>query len=142
MIQLIDLIKRNQLLKYIDAETGEVFDIKTFTTNIWLRSQKKQLAFLYLDNSLLSVKILLIFLDSPHAFVLLNPALNDIFKLELENQYQPDFIFDIKRKSIEKYETVSFISSQIIFNRIYKIERSNCRSFIGFLFIYLFRLAE
>jgi acyl-CoA synthetase (AMP-forming)/AMP-acid ligase II len=123
MIQLIDLIKRNQLLKYIDAETGEVFDIKTFTANVWLTSQKKQLAFLYLDNSLLSVKILLTFLDSPHTFVLLNPSLNDFFKLDLEKQYQPDFIFDIKRDSIEKYETLSFMSSQSIFNRIYKIEK-------------------
>ncbi len=123
MIKLIDLIKGNQFLKYIDAETKEVFDIKTFTTNIWLSSQKKQLAFLYLDNSLMSVKILLAFLDSQHSFVLLNPSLNDFFKLEIENQYQPDFIFDIKRKAIEKYESVSFISSQIIFNRIHKIEK-------------------
>lgn len=123
MIQLIDLIKANQFLKYIDAETGEVLDIKNFTTNLWLTNQKKQLAFLYLDNSLLSVKTLLTFLDSPHSFVLLNPFLSNFFKLDLENQYQPDFIFDMKRESIEKYDSVSFISSQIIFNRISKIEK-------------------
>lgn len=123
MKQLIDLIKCNQHLKYIDAESREEFDIKTFTTNLWLKNQKKQLAFLYVDNSLLSVKIILNFLDSPHSFVLLSPSLNDTFKLDLENKYEPDFIFDVKRDSIEKYDSVSFITTQTIFNRINKIDK-------------------
>lgn len=122
MKQLIDLIKYNQHLKYIDAESGEVFYINNFTKNIWLTQQKKQLAFLYVDNSLMSVKTILTFLDSPHAFVLLNPSLNDSFKIDLENQYKPDFIFDFKREKIEKYDSVSFINTQNIFNRIIKID--------------------
>ena len=122
MKKLIDLIKSNQHLKYIDAETGEVFDINTFTPNVWLAKQKKQLAFLYVDNSLLSVKTILMFLDSPHAFVLLNINLNDSFKIKLENQYKPYFIFDLKRQEIENYNSVTYFNSQIIFNRIIKFD--------------------
>ena len=123
MMQLIDLIKENKHLKYIDAESGEAFIIKNLTKNVWLANQKKQLAFLYVDNSFLSIKTILTFLDSPHACVFLNPSLNNSFKLELENQYQPDFIFDANREFIEKYDLVSFINAQNIFNRTNKIDK-------------------
>ena len=123
MIRLIDLIKVNQNLKYVDAESGEILEIRSFNSNVWLLCQQKKLAFLYVDNSLLSVKILLTFLDSPHTIVLLNPSLNESFKVELENRYQPDFIFDSKRKMIDEFETISFIDEHTIFTRNLKIQK-------------------
>jgi acyl-CoA synthetase (AMP-forming)/AMP-acid ligase II len=120
MIKLIDLIKQNKALKFIDAESSEIFKISDFISNKWLNELPKSLAFLYLDNSLTSVKTILFFLDSQHAFVLLNPKLNDSFKNELELNYSPDFIFDPTRFSVEFYKKINFYDNVTIFERIKK----------------------
>lgn len=121
MKRLIDLIKSNSHLKYIDAESGDILHIRDFNGDTGLNELKKQLAFLYLDNSLLSVKVILSFFESPHAFVLLNPKLNEGFKTELETLYTPDFIFDATRSEIKNYETITFIVNEAIFQRNKKI---------------------
>lgn len=63
----------------------------------------KQLAFLYIDNSLESVRILFSFLDSVHALALLSPSLPPDFKASLEQQYRPAFIYDKSNLTREHY---------------------------------------
>lgn len=120
MSNLIDLIKENKSLKFLDAETGEMWNLGQLESNPWLQNQPKRLAFLYIDNSLDSVKTIFQFLDSPHAIVLLNPQLHVNFKTELEAKYLPDFIFDSERLNIDGFQKYSILTDITIFERIKK----------------------
>ena len=123
MTKLIELIKKNKALNFIDAETEENWFINQYEPVLWLNNQPKQLAFLYVDNSLVSVKALFQFLDSPHVVVLLNPKLHISFKIELEAKYRPNFIFDSERIQINDFEVHTFIEGQSIFSRVKKYEQ-------------------
>jgi acyl-CoA synthetase (AMP-forming)/AMP-acid ligase II len=112
---LLDSIKKNKSLRFIDAESNKSLSINDLNTNFFDIKEKKQLFFLYLDNSLEAIDMLFNGLDSPHALVLLNPKLNIIFKEELEKAYLPTYIFDDTRPTIESYATTSFIGNRTIF---------------------------
>lgn len=59
---------------------------------------------MYLDNSLNAVSVLYSGFRSQHCIALLAPGLNSAFKTNLENHYQPAYIFDTGRVAIEGYE--------------------------------------
>jgi len=105
MGRLIELISKNPALKFIDAETDNVFTLSELLQNII--SEKIQvprtLAFLYLDNSIGSISTLLNFFNSSHVIVLLNTKLNEKLKRNLEQIYSPSFIYDPERIAIETY---------------------------------------
>ena len=63
----------------------------------------RELAFLYLDNSLASVSALMTFLKSKHVIALLSSKLDSSFKLNLEKKYQPALIIDSDRSHINGY---------------------------------------
>ncbi len=114
-MRLIDHIKQNAQLRYFDAETHKSVAFNALDIDFFDKKDKKALAFLYLDNSLDAVHAFWTFYNSPHALVLLNPKLNNDFKQALEKNYQPQYIYDPSRESIETYEEKSFINKQIIF---------------------------
>lgn len=101
-MKLYNFLTQNASLKFIDAENREE---KLFSDLdlIDIDSSVRQLAFLYLDNSLYSVEIFLSFVRSEHAIVLLSPDISEEMKLDLEQKYMPTFIFDQKRNSIFEY---------------------------------------
>lgn len=104
-------LKRNPNLHFVDAETGQHMgfsDLLQLELPLELLNGKK-LVFLYLNNSLSSVRLYLRFLDTNHALVLLNPELNFGLKEELENTYRPQAIFDCsENKRGSGYEAFFF----------------------------------
>lgn len=100
---LFNEISGNKQLRFIDeAAPGQIYqlnDLPLFPVG----EKGRQLAFLYLDNSLASIIVLLSFFKSEQACVLLSPELAQHFKEELEVLYGPAFIYDRSRRSIAGY---------------------------------------
>jgi long-chain acyl-CoA synthetase len=116
MSGLISLVKANKNLQYIDPGTGETFgfDELLFAPEA-LKAGEKKLAFLYLDNSIHSIAAFWNFFKSDHALALLSRNLKPELKHGLELLYQPDFIFDATRETIESYTSEKINSSQNLF---------------------------
>lgn len=105
MFSLIDEICKNENLQFVDdLNHGRVIPIKELEF-ISIPVEKKNIAFLYLDNSFQSVRVLLSFLKSNHTIALLSPSLKEHFKLELETLYKPLFIYDTTRSNLDEYST-------------------------------------
>jgi acyl-coenzyme A synthetase/AMP-(fatty) acid ligase len=104
-------LKGNPNLHFVDAETGEHMgfsNILQLELPLDLLAGKK-LVFLYLNNSLASIRLYIRLLDTNHALVLLNPELNFGMKEELENTYCPQAIFDSSESKRENgYEAFFF----------------------------------
>lgn len=91
----------NSTLELIDASTGIIERYIDLVKELPdFNSSHKKLVFLYLDNSLESVKILLALLKSNHATCLLGTSLNITLKQKLEEIYKPSYIFDYNRSDI------------------------------------------
>ena len=118
MKNLLEYISENKALVYIDVETGRKVKYNEIPFNEELqKSSRKKLALLYLDNSINSVVTLWNLFKSPHAFALLSPRLDIEFKLQLENAYKPDYIYDPTRKVIDDYNSVRLVEDVNIFYR-------------------------
>ena len=70
---------------------------------------------LYIDNSIYSIITLWNFFKSPHAFALLSPRLDIEFKIQLEENYKPDYIYDLTRNKINSYHQISLTSDISLF---------------------------
>ncbi len=102
--ELINSIIHNKSLRFIDAETKTESGVQEiFIDHEIIAGGKRSLAFLYIDNSLNSVRVLLSFLRSEHVVALLSPRLNPVFKNNLEALYSPVLIYDFTRESIPGY---------------------------------------
>jgi long-subunit acyl-CoA synthetase (AMP-forming) len=90
------LLLSNSALEFKDAESETSASAsKMLIHNIPGKEDfSKQVVFLYLSNSLVSLKVYFSFLTTQHALVLLNPALHRDMKKELEKVYQPGYIYD------------------------------------------------
>lgn len=104
-MNLIELIKQNKSLTFIDAESGKNISVEHLLVSDIKLNPEKKLTFLYIDNSSNSISVLLNFLNSNHALALLSPQLNLTFKLELERIYSPYYIYDNTRTSIKGFFT-------------------------------------
>lgn len=112
-MRLIEKIQKNQSIEFIDAKSSKSLKIKDIAF-IFDFEEEKKLAFLYLENNLESIEILLQFLHSNHCFALLNPAIDLDFKKHLENKYHPNFIFDQSRfENLEKRNSVKKIHPKL-----------------------------
>lgn len=101
---LLNKINQNALLKFIDAKTNESFTLKDVVYNLSLiEKNDKQLVFLYCKKQVHSVGMYFSLLKVNVAIVLLNEELDVNLKLALEQNYQPQIIIDITRKSIKGY---------------------------------------
>ncbi|MGP8216052.1 MAG: AMP-binding protein [Bacteroidia bacterium] len=103
MSPLFEFLERNHNpnLEFIDSSTGERVKWDDIVNNLpGFFSRKKELAFLYLDNSFESVRMLLAFIKSNHAVCLLGSSLNIEFKKRLEAIYKPAYIVDTLRNDI------------------------------------------
>ncbi|MBJ7882703.1 AMP-binding protein [Gelidibacter salicanalis] len=102
---LINLIKDSQSLKFIDVESNKIYYLNDMLFDLDTMDLPRSLGFLYLDTSLISLKVYLTFLNSPHALVLLSDSIDLKLKENLEDSYLPTFIIDSKRAKIPKYTT-------------------------------------
>lgn len=120
-VTLYDLIAANKALKYIDPVQDKSFSITDFYHSIAIPS-RKGLAFLYLDNSIASVEVLLNFLQSQWAVCLLSPKMNVANKAQLEAAYKPGYIYDPARDRVADYDPAAFSSGTGLFQRTHAID--------------------
>lgn len=103
---LFEKALNNRSLIYIDANTSEEYKISDFVFRDW-DFNDKSLVFLYIDNSISSIRQFWEFFKSKHCIALLSPMLAENLKQELEITYKPYFIYDPKRFSIEFYKILN-----------------------------------
>lgn len=104
---LYNLILENTNLRYIDGATGKLYKADDFHDSLNLDGVKS-LAFLYLNNTIRSVEVLLNFLRSDHVIVLLSSGIAEYLKVQLENIYSPGYIYDISRNGISGYKVSEY----------------------------------
>lgn len=114
---LYNLILANANLRYIDGATGKIYRADDFHNSLNLETDRS-LAFLYLDNTIRSVEVLLNFLRSDHVIVLLSPVIAEYLKVQLENTYSPGYIYDMSRKDMSGYKTLKCRENIILHLRI------------------------
>lgn len=114
-MSIIDLVKINKSLLYLDAETGEQITFGELLIEDSVLKLPKKLVFLYLDNSLQSISAFWNFVQSEHAIALLSPQVKDEYKYRLEELYKPYFIYDPSRKIIADYQVISFLRGAPLF---------------------------
>jgi len=101
---LYNEIAKNTSLRFWDENQPDTSFALTDLDLIELPGDGKRLAFLYIDNSLTAITVLLSFLKSPHALVLLSPGLSETLKSELEVHYKPAYIYDVSRSYVDGYK--------------------------------------
>jgi long-chain acyl-CoA synthetase len=99
---LFEIALKNKNLLYIDTDNSVEYKLSDFKFNDW-NFINKSLVFLYIDNSISSIKQFWSFFKSNHCISLLSPMLADNLKQELESSYQPYFIYDPTRIAIDLY---------------------------------------
>ncbi len=108
------LQSHNPALEIADAESGTPIRFDVLVKELPdLYGSEKKVAFVYLDNSYDSVKILLALLKSNHALFLLNASLNPSLKQKLEECYRPALIFDCGRRDKDSYSGMIYESGSM-----------------------------
>jgi acyl-coenzyme A synthetase/AMP-(fatty) acid ligase len=102
-MKLYDLIRSNDKLSFIDALSGKYHPVSSFYRSLEI-DDHRGIVFIYCDNLVGSVEVLLNFFDSRFAVTLLSPQLNAAFKQDLENRYQPYYIYDPVRNDIAGFD--------------------------------------
>ncbi|THU39268.1 long-chain fatty acid--CoA ligase [Niastella caeni] len=105
-MSLYDLIQKNSNLFFIDAQTGHAVSIKSFHQSLPI-DDRQGLVFIYNDNLIGSVEVLLNFMNSRFTIVLLSAQLHPSFKQNLEALYTPYYIYDPGRTAIFGYNTIA-----------------------------------
>lgn len=125
-MRLFDRILENKELKFIDFASGKVFtDVGSLQFKDAWSGTSRKLVFLYIDNSLRSIQVLLHFLAGNETIVLLSNSLNDSLKQTLEASYKPNIVFDLNRTTIDGFESSDALNGLAdIFIRSAQIEHA------------------
>jgi len=115
-MSLYELIQKNHQLTFIDAQTGNTTPVSAFHQSLPI-DNRQGLVFIYNDNLIGSVEVLLNFLNSRFTVVLLSVQLHPSFKQNLEALYTPYYVYDPGRPAIEKYDAVVASASIQLFKR-------------------------
>ncbi len=102
-MRLINLISQNQSLSYVDADSQKEFTLNDLIDDRLDLGKRKKLVFLYLDNSISSIRAILNFIKTDHCLALLSNQLHGEYKLALELVYKPEYIYDNARTAIKSY---------------------------------------
>lgn len=114
-MKLLENIIANRSLSFIEASNGKSVPIGTLYRSLGLNPVEKGLIFLYNDNQISSIEVLLNFYGTQHTIAILGQKLNTEFKTRLENEYRPKYIFDPDRNEIEGYLSKGFSEKIRIF---------------------------
>jgi acyl-CoA synthetase (AMP-forming)/AMP-acid ligase II len=115
-MSLYDLIQKNRDLFFIDAQTGHAVPVKAFHQSLAI-DDRPGLVFIYSDNLIGSVEVLLNFLNSRFTIVLLSAQLHPSFKQNLEELYTPYYIYDPGRVAVLGYTATTAAASIKLFKR-------------------------
>lgn len=105
-MSLYDLIQKNRDLFFIDTQTGHAVSIQSFHQSLPV-DDRQGLVFIYSDNGIGSVEVLLNFLNSRFTVVLLSAQLHPSFKQNLEELYTPYYLYDPGRPAVYGYNTIA-----------------------------------
>ncbi|WP_437366388.1 AMP-binding protein [Olivibacter jilunii] len=112
---LYRLIEENSSLQYLNT-VGNRFTVQDLTVELPF-SESSTLVFLYLDNTIRSVSILLSCLKGKAVLALLDAKLNPLFKKQLEQQYKPAFVYDAASDPREHYVPILCENGITLFQR-------------------------
>ncbi len=114
-MKIIENIIANKSLLFTEASTGKTITIGTLYRSLGLDPVEKGLLFLYNDNQLPGIEVLLNFYGTAHTIALLGQKLHSDFKDRLEKEYGPKYIFDPQRNEIPGYSLKAFSDTINIF---------------------------
>jgi acyl-CoA synthetase (AMP-forming)/AMP-acid ligase II len=120
-MSIYELIQKNQNLTFIDAQTGYSTPAKAFHQSLHI-DNRQGLVFIYNDNLVGSVEVLLNFLNSRFTVVLLSAQLHPSFKQNLEALYTPYYLYDPGRADIDGYNIETASASIQLFKRKKAVE--------------------
>lgn len=120
-MSLYELILKNQNLIFIDAQTGNTTPVQAFHQSLPI-DNRQGLVFIYNDNLVGSIEVLLNFLNSRFTVVLLSAQLHADFKQNLEALYTPYYIYDPGRATIDEYDTMTASASIQLLKRKVAVE--------------------
>lgn len=103
---LYEHILQNNNLFFIDAQTGHAVPVRTFHQSLPV-DNRQGLVFIYNDNGIGSIEVLLNFLNSRFTVVLLSAQLHPSFKQNLEAVYTPYYIYDPGRVAVFGYSAIT-----------------------------------
>ncbi|WP_103863589.1 AMP-binding protein [Aquimarina sp. I32.4] len=115
-MRLYDLIQQNKKLKFVDPDSGKTANVAEFHESIAI-DDFHGLSLIYSNNKIESIEVFLNFLHSQFTISLLSVQLNLQFKENLEEIYQPYYIYDPSRKEIDGYEMDSVSETIGLFRR-------------------------
>ncbi|EJL75878.1 AMP-binding protein [Chryseobacterium populi] len=116
-MKILENIIANRSLSFAEASGGKNIPAGTLYRSLGLNPVEKGLIFLYNDNRLPGIEVLLNFYSTAHAIALLGQKLHPEFKTRMEAEYRPKYIFDPGRNEIDGYELKNFSETIAIFVR-------------------------
>jgi acyl-coenzyme A synthetase/AMP-(fatty) acid ligase len=114
-MKILENIIANKSLLFTEASTGKTIPVGTLYRSLGLNPVEKGLIFLYNDNQLNSIEVLLNFYGTAQTIALLGQKLHEDFKERLETEYRPKYIFDPQRNEISGYSLREFSDTIKIF---------------------------
>jgi acyl-coenzyme A synthetase/AMP-(fatty) acid ligase len=114
-MKILENIIANKSLLFTEASTGKTIPVGTLYRSLGLNPVEKGLLFLYNDNQLPGIEVLLNFYGTAHSIALLGQKLHTDFKDRLEAEYRPKYIFDPQRNEIPGYSLKEFSETIRIF---------------------------
>jgi len=114
-MKILENVIANKNLGFTDASTGTTIPVGTLYRSLGLNPVEKGLLFLYNDNQLSSIEVLLNFYGTAHTIAVLGQKLHEEFKERIEAEYRPKYIFDPQREAIEGYTLKAFSDNISIF---------------------------
>ncbi len=110
-MKILENVIANRNLLFTDATTGKTIPVGTLYRSLGLNPVEKGLIFLYNDNQLSSIEVLLNFYGTAHTIAVLGQKLHPEFKARLEEEYRPKYIFDPSREEVPGYTVKAFSDS-------------------------------
>lgn len=114
-MKILENVIANRSLSFIEASSGKSVPVGTLYRSLGLNPVEKGLIFLYNDNQLSSIEVLLNFYGTAHAIAILGQKLHPDFKERLEAEYRPKYIFDPSREELQGYSSREFSETIKIF---------------------------
>nr|WP_315032018.1 AMP-binding protein [uncultured Chryseobacterium sp.] len=113
-MKILENVIANRNLLFTDASTGKTIPVGALYRSLGLNPVEKGLIFLYNDNQLSSIEVLLNFYGTALSIAVLGQKLHPEFKERLEEEYHPKYIFDPSREEIPGYTIKAFSESVTI----------------------------
>ncbi|MCJ7936175.1 MAG: AMP-binding protein [Chryseobacterium sp.] len=114
-MKILENIIANKNLLFTEASSGRTIPVGTLYRSLGLNPVEKGLLFLYNDNQLPGIEVLLNFYGTAHTIALLGQKLHTEFKDRIEAEYRPKYIFDPQREEIPGYSLKEFSDTIKIF---------------------------